>query len=178
MLPHRPSSSAHFISPQQAQQAAQALTYALSNPYNNTRGPSSYGYNQNYQYSSHYSQAYSHWQTGGSPLTTPEGYSISSTYAPDAVPGPNAYNNNSFNESDGYSASGAARGGLRRTVAHTQAHWYTPGNNKCSFEQCTFTGSKKSVEIHMMDRHLIYPQGWEKRKRKSDWDADPSLNNG
>ncbi|EPQ60715.1 hypothetical protein GLOTRDRAFT_118856 [Gloeophyllum trabeum ATCC 11539] len=35
-------------------------------------------------------------------------------------------------------------------------------------------GSKKSVEIHMMDRHLIYPPGWEKRQ-KNDWDADPSL---
>ncbi|KAI0931997.1 hypothetical protein AcV5_004648 [Taiwanofungus camphoratus] len=27
----------------------------------------------------------------------------------------------------------------------------------------------------MMDRHLIYPPSWENRKRKSDWDADPSL---
>jgi len=26
-----------------------------------------------------------------------------------------------------------------------------------------------------MDRHLIYPPGWEKRKKKADWDADPSL---
>jgi hypothetical protein len=27
----------------------------------------------------------------------------------------------------------------------------------------------------MMDRHLIYPPGWEKRKKGGDWDADPSL---
>lgn len=27
----------------------------------------------------------------------------------------------------------------------------------------------------MMDRHLIYPPGWEKRQNKRDWDADPSL---
>ena len=27
----------------------------------------------------------------------------------------------------------------------------------------------------MMDRHLIFPLGWEHRKRKDDWDADPSL---
>jgi len=26
-----------------------------------------------------------------------------------------------------------------------------------------------------MDRHLIYPSGWEKRQKKRDWDADPSL---
>ncbi|KAF8898649.1 hypothetical protein BD779DRAFT_1607395 [Infundibulicybe gibba] len=39
---------------------------------------------------------------------------------------------------------------------------------------CSFTGSQKTVEIHMMDRHLIFPLGWDNRK-KSDWDADPSL---
>ncbi|KAG5654100.1 hypothetical protein H0H81_007514 [Sphagnurus paluster] len=27
----------------------------------------------------------------------------------------------------------------------------------------------------MMDRHLIYPPGWDKRSKKSEWDADPSL---
>jgi hypothetical protein len=31
------------------------------------------------------------------------------------------------------------------------------------------------VEIHRMDRHLIYPAGWEHRRREGDWDADPSL---
>ncbi|EJD03901.1 uncharacterized protein FOMMEDRAFT_121243 [Fomitiporia mediterranea MF3/22] len=59
-----------------------------------------------------------------------------------------------------------------------QTHWYEPGRHRCTHEQCAFTGSKKSVEIHMMDRHLIYPPGWDKRKRKRDWDADPSLDNG
>lgn len=53
--------------------------------------------------------------------------------------------------------------------------WYQPGNHRCSQQDCSFTGSAKSVEIHMMDRHLIYPPGWEKRKKKPDWDADPSL---
>ncbi|KAI9060188.1 hypothetical protein FKP32DRAFT_1528605, partial [Trametes sanguinea] len=53
--------------------------------------------------------------------------------------------------------------------------WYQPGNVRCSQQGCSFTGSKKSVEIHMMDRHLIYPPGWEKRKKRDDWDADPSL---
>ncbi|KXN89944.1 hypothetical protein AN958_04948 [Leucoagaricus sp. SymC.cos] len=27
----------------------------------------------------------------------------------------------------------------------------------------------------MMDRHLIYPPNWDKKKKGSDWDADPSL---
>jgi hypothetical protein len=26
-----------------------------------------------------------------------------------------------------------------------------------------------------MDRHLIYPPGWDFKKRESTWDADPSL---
>ncbi|PPQ64372.1 hypothetical protein CVT26_002079 [Gymnopilus dilepis] len=52
---------------------------------------------------------------------------------------------------------------------------YQPGNSRCSHPGCTFTGSAKTVEIHMMDRHLIYPPGWDKRKKKPEWDADPSL---
>ncbi|KLO20263.1 hypothetical protein SCHPADRAFT_810817, partial [Schizopora paradoxa] len=56
-----------------------------------------------------------------------------------------------------------------------RSNWYEPGNVRCSREDCSFTGSKKSVEIHMMDRHLIYPPDWDKRKRKDDWDADASL---
>jgi hypothetical protein len=53
--------------------------------------------------------------------------------------------------------------------------WYQPGESKCTYKGCTFTGSHKTVETHMMDRHLIYPPGWEKRKKQNDWDADPSL---
>ena len=60
----------------------------------------------------------------------------------------------------------------RRTPA---VHWYTPGSSRCTYSGCAFTGSPNSLEIHMMDRHLIYPQGWHARKRQSDWDADPSL---
>ncbi|KAI0330571.1 hypothetical protein GY45DRAFT_1345857 [Cubamyces sp. BRFM 1775] len=56
-----------------------------------------------------------------------------------------------------------------------QGSWYQPGNQRCSQPGCSFSGSKKSVETHMMDRHLIYPPGWENRKKKDDWDADPSL---
>ncbi|KAI0673521.1 nuclear fragile X mental retardation-interacting protein 1-domain-containing protein [Trametes maxima] len=53
--------------------------------------------------------------------------------------------------------------------------WYQPGTSRCTSVGCSFTGSKKSVEVHMMDRHLVYPPGWEHRKRRNDWDADPSL---
>ena len=53
--------------------------------------------------------------------------------------------------------------------------FHEPGNVRCTHEQCGFMGSRKSVETHMMDRHLIFPPGWEKHKRKDDWDADISL---
>ncbi|KAF9460814.1 hypothetical protein BDZ94DRAFT_1265215 [Collybia nuda] len=57
----------------------------------------------------------------------------------------------------------------------TSATWYQPGNSKCTFKGCNFTASYKTLEIHMMDRHLIYPPRWEKKQKKHDWDADPSL---
>ncbi|KAJ3559774.1 hypothetical protein NM688_g143 [Phlebia brevispora] len=111
----------------------------------------------NYNVSSHYAQAYmqsnavastSYW-----PQTTPEGYTLSSTYvASTAQPEP---------------ASSFQR--------QPSSAWYQPGNTRCTKPGCTFTGSHKSVETHMMDRHLIYPPGWDKKRRKADWDADPSL---
>ena len=58
---------------------------------------------------------------------------------------------------------------------HLMSSWYQPGNSRCSHPGCQFFGSEKSVETHMMDRHLIFPPGWERRKKKPEWDADPSL---
>ena len=68
-----------------------------------------------------------------------------------------------------------ASGALKTSFLDSKSFWYQPGNNRCNQQGCTFFGSYKSVEIHKMDRHLIYPSGWEKRKKKSDWDADPRL---
>lgn len=53
--------------------------------------------------------------------------------------------------------------------------WYSPGTCRCTYQGCNFIGSAKSLETHRMDRHLIYPPGWKERKKKPDWDADPSL---
>ncbi|KIY62433.1 hypothetical protein CYLTODRAFT_447209 [Cylindrobasidium torrendii FP15055 ss-10] len=54
--------------------------------------------------------------------------------------------------------------------------WYQSGNSRCSKHGCNFTGSAKSVEVHMLDRHLIHPPGYDKRKDAgSNWDADPAL---
>ena len=31
---------------------------------------------------------------------------------------------------------------------------------------CAFTGTKKDVELHQMDRHLIYPPGFLEKEAK------------
>lgn len=98
-------------------------------------------------YNSHYLQAYS------SPSLQPANSNASIQHNPTFNTAPTGYSNSS----------------VPRLI------WYEPGNNRCSHPGCTFTGSKKTVETHMMDRHLIYPPGWDKQKKKSDWDADPSL---
>lgn len=72
-----------------------------------------------------------------------------------------------------YIAQGNA--GQTRNFAAVSSSWYQHGNHRCTHNGCAFTGSAKSVELHMMDRHLIYPPGWDQRKKRSDWDADPSL---
>lgn len=64
---------------------------------------------------------------------------------------------------------------LQLPSAPPSSGWYQPGSIRCRKQGCSFIGSQKAVETHMMDRHLIFPPGWEHRKRKDDWDADPSL---
>ncbi|KAI5124639.1 hypothetical protein M0805_004248 [Coniferiporia weirii] len=152
--------------PSRTQQVVHALNSALSNPYG-----------QSQQHSSHYARAYAQ-HPGGMSTTTPEGYTLSSTYVPTPAAQhqqPNAARGLRRGNQRGVQSSRGGRGGPYTQV---QTHWYEPGNHRCTHEQCAFTGSKKSVETHMMDRHLIFPPGWDKRKRKPDWDADPSLNNG
>ena len=103
----------------------------------------------------------------------PQGYAYSSTYNPLAYsPSPTSYSSLGHPFSNTSSAS-ASRNSHPRGASQT--HWYTPGNSKCTHSGCTFTGSANSVQIHMMDRHLIYPPRGHNRKRQSDWDADPSL---
>ncbi|KAJ7619114.1 hypothetical protein DFH06DRAFT_1482920 [Mycena polygramma] len=77
----------------------------------------------------------------------------------------------------GIYAAGVARGRdpHRDTRRPSSAPWYQSGGSRCTYKNCTFRGSAQTVETHMMDRHLIFPPGWEKRKKRPDWDADPSL---
>ncbi|KAJ3737136.1 hypothetical protein DFJ43DRAFT_988786 [Lentinula guzmanii] len=150
------------IPPSQA--AALALRHALANPYSQT-------------YSSHYAQAYMQQYNNGMPSTNAQGYTMSSTYDPTANV------NNSQSQSYTQPTAGPSFfrpqndqniGGFKmQSFGPANSTWYQPGNNRCSYKNCTFTGSAKSVETHRMDRHLIYPPGWDKRKKG--WDADPSL---
>ena len=137
------------ISYQQAAYAAQMMSQTLQNPYA--------GYST---VSSHYAQAYN--QPGPS-------YSASTfTQSEGSVRGGHVNHRNAGSRPSGGHLSGHSN-------SRPQGHWYEPGNHSCNEVGCTFKGSVKSVEIHKMDRHLIYPPGWKNRKRKDDWDADPSL---
>ncbi|KAF8507184.1 nuclear fragile X mental retardation-interacting protein 1-domain-containing protein [Russula emetica] len=95
------------------------------------------------------------------------GYTYSSAYNPSSYPSISAP---SFSN-----LPSASAGRSLPPRGPPPTHWYTPGNSKCTYSGCTFTGSANSVQTHMMDRHLIYPPGWHTRRRQPDWDADPSL---
>ncbi|KAH8835687.1 hypothetical protein DL96DRAFT_1575225 [Flagelloscypha sp. PMI_526] len=108
-----------------------------------------------YAYSSHYAQAYMQ-AAAVSPSTT---NAATFTHIPP---------NSNFSVS---SSSMVSQPPLRASMST----WYTPGSARCPQQGCSFYGSANSVETHLMDRHLIFPIGWEKRAKKADWDADPSL---
>ncbi|KAG1833896.1 hypothetical protein EV424DRAFT_1310743 [Suillus variegatus] len=118
--------------------------------------------------SPHYYQAY---MQAMQPPINAQGYTISSTYMLQHTTGGSAPRNASREASNNV----PARTNDRRpdsTSGQAYASWYQHGNCRCTRQGCVFTGSKKSVEIHMMDRHFIFPPGWQK---KDEWDTDPSL---
>lgn len=143
--------------------AAQALTATLANPY----GQMSAGYASytNPNYHAYFTQMQQR------QMTTAEGYTLSSTYIP--TPGPSTIRpQRGPPNSQGQHSN---RPLSTQTRPNTLGPWFTPGDVRCTQEGCSFTASQKSLEIHMMDRHLIFPPGWKKNKKKDDWDADPSL---
>ncbi|KAF8807489.1 hypothetical protein BYT27DRAFT_7165184 [Phlegmacium glaucopus] len=109
-------------------------------------------------YNSHYLQAYSQASSNASVTSSLAGQNSQ-------VPIPN------FTSVNNNPASGASK----LSFLDSKSSWYQGGNNRCKQQGCAFFGSHKSVEIHMMDRHLIYPPDWGKRNKKPVWDADPSL---
>ncbi|EIM92196.1 uncharacterized protein STEHIDRAFT_106788 [Stereum hirsutum FP-91666 SS1] len=152
------------------------------------------------QPSPHYAQAYAQYYNNQNPAqNNAQGYAYSAAYNPSAsssfqnqnqnqnqaVAGPSSgYGHNAFRNNVG---SGAGRGARGTGQQHhhqqqrpqhqqqQQTNWFSPGGARCKHPGCMFAGSAKAVEIHMMDRHLIYPPGWDKKKRRDEWDADPSL---
>lgn len=174
--------------------AAHALTSALANPYGQAR-TSYYSYiNQNYA-QAYFNQMLLH-QQQQRPRTTEEGYTLSSTYDPSQEPASTTAprnNHSQFSSSRNASRQNVSSNDPSRTQpyhsntrqqqqqqrynpqAHPPPHRRppAPGDIKCTYPGCSFAGSKHTVEIHRMDRHLIYPLGW--KKRTDEWDADPSL---
>ena len=139
-----------------------ALTSALANPYAQ-------------HYAPHYYQAYVQAYSNGPPRTTRDGYTLSSTYVPGTANRTSRATSSMPTPSprDRPSVQTHSQTTAKPILNHlTHGSWYQPGNCRCTRQGCPFTGSRKSVEIHMMDRHSIFPPGWE---NKDNWDADPSL---
>jgi hypothetical protein len=114
-------------------------------------------YFQQSAYSSHYAQAYMQAQ-GIQPAPLPLHASTRGAYTQS---GPSSRPSNN-----------TAR---QPRNAQPTGSWYQPGHSRCSYKNCRFTGAPKALEIHMMDRHLIFPPGWDRKAKKDEWDADPSL---
>jgi len=149
--------SAYAYASSQAAVAGHAMTAALANPYTQ------------HNISPHYYQAYMQIMQ---PATNAQGYTLSSTYMPRHPTGGTTFRSVSR---DTTSSNVPARTNDKKpdcTSGQTHISWYQPGNCRCTRQGCAFTGSKKSVEIHLMDRHFIFPPGWQKR---DEWDTDPSL---
>ena len=104
------------------------------------------------------------------PITV-EGYTLSSTYQPSL----SAPVRTSLSTHDQPSRSRTATSLSRRTFTPPSSSWLVPGTERCTHQGCNFTASAKSVEIHMMDRHLIFPPGHSNANRSSAWDGDPAL---
>ena len=134
-----------------------ALTSALANPYAQ-------------HYAPHYYQAYIQAFSNSPPRTTTDGYTLSSTYVPGTD---NQPSRTPLPPLDRPSVQAHSQPAAKPILNHlTHGTWYQPGNCRCTRKGCSFSGSRKSVETHMMDRHFIFPPGWE---NKDEWDADPSL---
>ena len=166
---------------------AQALTSALANPYGAAQYQAQYQFQAQHQ-APHYAQAcaqyYAAGNAGAGAGAYGQGYAQQNSAASFSAPGPS----NATAGAGAVGARGRGRGGgatrghqhqhqhqQQQHQQQTQAHWYAPGSSRCAHPGCGFAGAAKAVEVHMMDRHLVYPAGWDRRKRAGEWDADPSL---
>lgn len=96
------------------------------------------------------------------PQTTPDGYTLSSTYVP----------NSGANVPTSYSGGSNSLPSSSRQ----QGGYHNGGAYPCKRQGCSYRGtSPKDTELHMMDRHFIYPPGYHQdgRKRKRDEGGGP-----
>lgn len=125
---------------------------ALDNPYNQAKS------------------GYRDWCASSSTYrTTVDGYALSSTYLSNHEL---AKNNTLPEPQDQEQHIEYVRPSKRQYNAASRLLWLTPGDRACDYPGCTFKASRKSLELHKMDRHLIYPMDWQEEKR---WDGDISL---
>ena len=161
---------------------AQALTSALANPYGAAQYQAQYQAQAQHQ-APHYAQAYAQYYAAGSAGAGEgaygQGYAQQSSAASFSAPGPSSASAGAGGARGRGRGGGTTQGREQQQQQHhqqqTQAHWYAPGSSRCAHPGCGFAGAAKAVEVHMMDRHLVYPAGWDRRKRAGEWDADPSL---
>ncbi|KAL7421022.1 hypothetical protein Q5752_003906 [Cryptotrichosporon argae] len=93
------------------------------------------------------------------PAATPEGYSYSPTYAEGSQ--------KRQRTGGGAQGRGAHAVGLTSAVAPQGAAAVKPWRN-CSHAGCRFVGSGDEVEIHEMDRHLIFPAGYKAERSEEE----------
>ncbi|KDQ12844.1 hypothetical protein BOTBODRAFT_33990 [Botryobasidium botryosum FD-172 SS1] len=114
-------------------------------------------------------QTQAHAQTySGYPSVTPEGYTLSSTYTPSSFntqPTPNLL-------SLPASRPPPPQRPQRPHVSNGNTNSNPRGNGnsafRCTYEKCTYMGNtKKDLMFHRMDHHLIYPEGWQHRKKEA-----------
>ena len=161
---------------------AQALTSALANPYGAAQYQAQYQSQAQHQ-APHYAQAYAQYYAAGSAGAGAgaygQGYAQQGSAASFSAPGPSSAGAGAGGARGRGRGGGTTQGREQQQHHHhhqqTQAHWYAPGSSRCAHPGCGFAGAPKAVEVHMMDRHLVYPAGWDRRKRAGEWDADPSL---
>jgi hypothetical protein len=186
--------------------AGQAMYTALANPH----AGASVGVTQEMQggyVSNHYAQAYimnmRHAQAAAAMnaaastfaprLTTPDGYTLSSTYNPQSST--STFNSNSNSQvawqshpslalTDAQNAESPHSKGVEKlnrsgnggnsfrecgfgVVPKAFTSLGPGGPLKCTYGGCKYSSTlKKDVVVHMMDRHLIYPPSWEDKKKK------------
>lgn len=119
---------------------------------------------QSAAYAQAYASQYSPYHGFGIPQAAPTGlgYTIQSSLS-------NPYGQNSAGPSHSNGGSNLAHRSRPPPGLNGAG---TQGPISCGQPGCLFRGTHEDIKIHKMDRHLIFPPGWKKRKRKEEEDVD------